>query len=341
MLWIDAFFRFSGIGLLLLSIPMVLLASSMSRTLVFLLLTQLFLLIHLLGFTPAAFYPPDLLRQLLRAIDVGLLVSIWLFVLSLFKKDFKISGLHIGFGIFLVVIMLAERLVQFGHLDPLPSWWAHMVNASAFLIIFHMIYVSITGHTDDLVEARRKTRIKMMALVALAAIIMIVLGSVLLPEFQPTINAISLWPVLFALSFWIFRLDDSVFAFDSFSATNLEQLSSKEKQLHDELMRLIEADKFYLQNNITINSLAQSMGFGASKLRAHINQYMGFDNFSGFINEYRINDIKVALRNRDNNHIPILTIALNHGFNSLPPFNRAFKKIVGQTPTEYRKNHTR
>ncbi|MFK8013266.1 MAG: helix-turn-helix transcriptional regulator [Marinicellaceae bacterium] len=341
MLWIDAFFRFSGVGLLLLSIPMVLMVSTKNRTMLFLLLAQTFLLIHLLGFTPAAFYPPDFLRQLLRMIDVGLLISIWFFVLSLFKQGFKASVMHVGFGVFVVSIMLAERLVQFGHLESLPTWWAHMVNASAFLIIFHMIYVSLTGHTDDLIEVRRKTRIKMMALVAVSATIMIVLGSVLLPEFQPTINAISLWPVLFALSFWVFNLDYTVFAFDSVSETNLEKLSPREKQLHDELMRLTEKDKFYLQNNITINSLSQYIGIGVSKLRTHINQHMGFDNFSRFINELRINDIKLALKDRENSHIPILTIALNHGFNSLPPFNRAFKKIVGQTPTEFRKIHTK
>ncbi len=336
MTWLDAFFRFSGIGMLLLSIPMVLHAQLNAKPMVFLLLTQLFLLAHLLGFTPTVFYPPEVLRQVFRIIDVGLLVSIWLFVLSLFKKDFKVNTLHISFGTFVVAIMLAERLVQFGHLDALPIWWAYMVNVSAFLIIFHMMYVSLTGHTDDLIEARRQTRIKMMILVAVSATIMIVLGSVLLPEFQPTINAISLWPVLFALSFWILKIKGTVFAFDVI--TKVDELSARDQKLHDQLKQAMDVEQAYLQSNITISSLAQSLGVGAPRLREHINQHLGFDNFSGFINDYRIRDIKAALGNSENEHIPILTLALNHGFNSLPPFNRAFKKIVGQTPTVYRKS---
>ena len=35
--------------------------------------------------------------------------------------------------------------------------------------------------------------------------------------------------------------------------------------------------------------------------------------------------------------IPVLTIALDSGFQSLGPFNRAFKADTGMTPTEYRK----
>ena len=33
---------------------------------------------------------------------------------------------------------------------------------------------------------------------------------------------------------------------------------------------------------------------------------------------------------------PILTLALNEGFNSLAPFNKAFRDRTGQTPTEFR-----
>ena len=34
--------------------------------------------------------------------------------------------------------------------------------------------------------------------------------------------------------------------------------------------------------------------------------------------------------------LPILTIALEAGYGSIGPFNRAFKQRMGMTPTEYR-----
>jgi AraC-like DNA-binding protein len=35
--------------------------------------------------------------------------------------------------------------------------------------------------------------------------------------------------------------------------------------------------------------------------------------------------------------VPILTIALDAGFQSLGPFNRAFKAQTGMTPSEFRR----
>jgi AraC-like DNA-binding protein len=35
--------------------------------------------------------------------------------------------------------------------------------------------------------------------------------------------------------------------------------------------------------------------------------------------------------------VPILTIALDAGFGSIGPFNRAFKAQTGLTPSEYRR----
>jgi AraC-like DNA-binding protein len=35
--------------------------------------------------------------------------------------------------------------------------------------------------------------------------------------------------------------------------------------------------------------------------------------------------------------VPILTIALDAGFQSLGPFNRAFKSQAGMTPSEFRR----
>jgi AraC-like DNA-binding protein len=35
--------------------------------------------------------------------------------------------------------------------------------------------------------------------------------------------------------------------------------------------------------------------------------------------------------------VPVVTIALDAGFQSLGPFNRAFKAHTGMTPTDYRR----
>jgi AraC-like DNA-binding protein len=55
------------------------------------------------------------------------------------------------------------------------------------------------------------------------------------------------------------------------------------------------------------------------------------------VNHYRIAEVKAALADRRQTEVPVLTMALDAGFSSLGPFNRAFKAETGTTPSEYRR----
>ena len=50
-------------------------------------------------------------------------------------------------------------------------------------------------------------------------------------------------------------------------------------------------------------------------------------------------EVKAALTDPSQKDVPILTIALDAGFGSLGPFNRAFREAEGMTPSEYRSSH--
>ena len=52
-----------------------------------------------------------------------------------------------------------------------------------------------------------------------------------------------------------------------------------------------------------------------------------------------VEHVKAALADPGQAEVPVLTIALDAGFSSLGPFNRAFKTETGLTPTEYRRQH--
>jgi AraC-like DNA-binding protein len=68
-----------------------------------------------------------------------------------------------------------------------------------------------------------------------------------------------------------------------------------------------------------------------------INRQLGHRNFSAFVNGYRLAEAEAALSDPAQAAVPILTIALDAGFGSIGPFNRAFKAHTGLTPTEYRR----
>ena len=94
----------------------------------------------------------------------------------------------------------------------------------------------------------------------------------------------------------------------------------------------------YRNENVNLASLAAQLNTPEYKLRRLINQRMGYRNFNAFVNGYRLDAVRAALLDPTQSHLPVLTLALEAGFQSIGPFNRAFKAATGQTPTQFRQN---
>ena len=76
-------------------------------------------------------------------------------------------------------------------------------------------------------------------------------------------------------------------------------------------------------------------------MRRLINGHFGFRNFNEYLNRYRLDEIAARLVDPETQQLPVLTLALEAGFQSLGPFNRAFKQAYGVTPTEYRRERAK
>jgi AraC-like DNA-binding protein len=103
------------------------------------------------------------------------------------------------------------------------------------------------------------------------------------------------------------------------------------------LRQLMERERLHRQGELTIGMLSDRLGVPEYRLRRLINQRLGHRNFSSYVNGYRLAEVKAALADPDQADVPILTIAMDAGFQSLAPFNRAFKASVGMTPSEFRR----
>ncbi len=124
-----------------------------------------------------------------------------------------------------------------------------------------------------------------------------------------------------------------------------ETLDSPKKQLLSEeqlgalkniLSDLMLSERPYLDSNLSLPKLAEKMKISTHELSYLIN--IGFnDNFSGFINRYRVEESKRLLTTPQYQHLSMVGIAFEAGFNSKTAFNTAFKKVVGMSPTEFQK----
>ncbi len=124
--------------------------------------------------------------------------------------------------------------------------------------------------------------------------------------------------------------------------TDLEKY--KKSGLRDEMASEIERkllqymldNKPFLNAELTIVDLSIQLNVSKHHLTQVINNRIG-KNFFTFINDYRIDAVKQKLKDPALQHLTLLAIALDSGFNSKSSFNSLFKQYTGMTPTEWRK----
>lgn len=102
----------------------------------------------------------------------------------------------------------------------------------------------------------------------------------------------------------------------------------------------MQTEKPYVQSGLNLERLAAQLKMQPRVLSYIINRT--FDcNFFEFINNYRVEEAKLLLSDPAQENKTMLDIMLDAGFNSKATFNTLFKKKVGMTPSEYRKNISR
>jgi AraC-like DNA-binding protein len=103
------------------------------------------------------------------------------------------------------------------------------------------------------------------------------------------------------------------------------------------LEQLMVVERAYRREGLTIGSLSAGLGVPEYRLRQLINEGLGHRNFNAFLNRYRIEEAKAALADPEQREVPVLTIAMDAGFQSVGPFNRAFRAATDLTPIEFRR----
>ena len=225
-------------------------------------------------------------------------------------------------------------------LQQLGFWINHLV---AIAVLIDLIRVSWAGRSDDLIEKRRLIRLWFPILVALQS------GGILVFELMfgapIAIGAVQLANAVLILLLTLFsglallQTDPELLAPREAQATDRhapETLSPAEAVLGEKLKEAMDAG-YYRTPGLTIAALADHLDTPEHRLRALINQRLGYRNFSAFLNSHRIAEARRILADKAQVDLPVLTVAMDLGYNSLPTFNRAFRAETSMTPTDYRR----
>jgi AraC-like DNA-binding protein len=112
-----------------------------------------------------------------------------------------------------------------------------------------------------------------------------------------------------------------------------DNLSPELRPWRDRLLALMAAEQPWLEPELTLTELAQRLRTNPGLLSRVINAGCG-QNFSDFVNTYRVQEARRKLADARYAHYSLVGVALESGFNSKSTFNRVFKKLSGQAPSE-------
>ena len=195
------------------------------------------------------------------------------------------------------------------------------------------------GREGDLVEVRRRMRPRIAAAVGISviliAIVEIAVYNLHAPEWMARAVGveIAMLTLLFCTAMFGMRESDLFGAPPKVLAVTTPPA---DEAMTERLFAHMNAQLPHRDEEMTIAKLAGQLGVQEYRLRRHINGALGHRNFAAFLNGYRLSEVKSALADPTQKEVPIITIALDAGFGSLGPFNRAFREAEGMTPSEYR-----
>lgn len=117
--------------------------------------------------------------------------------------------------------------------------------------------------------------------------------------------------------------------------TKTESLT-KENSYFKKLESLCINDQIYRDSNLDREKVAELLDISPGYVSRIVNSATG-DNFSTFINRFRVEEVKTIMSNPEFDNYSLLAIGLECGFSSKTTFYNSFKKHTGMTPSAYKK----
>lgn len=295
--------------------------------------------------TPALLGPLGPWTLPLFVLSHGKAAAFWLFARALFEDGFRMRPRHWALWGAMAAVgglwMVSGALGLPSQVFQMPHQIAQMALAAS------AAWIAWRGRGGDLVEPRRRVRI---AFVLLSSLFMIGITASYIAPGRPhpiaiDLNVVRMFVMAVGMALLVAGLrSDEIFARSGETAAQAAPPGGEpvicadpaEGRLLARLRRLMEEERAYRREGLTIGALAARLETPEYALRRLINGRLGHRNFNSYLNGWRLADAKAALSDPGQREVPISTIALDAGFRSLGPFNRAFKAAEGVTPSEFR-----
>jgi AraC-like DNA-binding protein len=277
-------------------------------------------------------------------------VWFWLFCLAVFGDQFKLERRH-----WLCVATMALAGVAYQAMFEPSSLTPPAPLVRAMGIVFGAASLAFVvlgplavraGGSIDLDERRRRIRSWFVPAVStyLAVVVLVQVWVVLAGRPTPPVLVVANLAIIDTLaglalaSFLRIRVVNWLDLAER--PAPADSLSPLERHVLDRLTGRMASERLYAREGLTVAGLAELLGTQEHVLRRVVNRGLGFRNFNDFLHTHRLREAVTRLRDPAARRLPVLTIALDAGYGSIGPFNRAFRERFGVTPSEYRREAT-
>jgi AraC-like DNA-binding protein len=286
----------------------------------------------------------------LIAVSVANVVLFWIFVRALFDDAFVPRPVHALVWAGVALLSLANCLLAVTQ----GAWALREITVGlqrAVPLLFAVLAAQAAARhwRADLVEERRRLRLFIVVTGVTYTVAMLAARlaspSGRLSPLLALVDVAAMLAMVAVIAGHLLRLGPSeLFPLAEPAATAAEPEPAApagpdpaEERLAQVLERTMVQERAYRDEGLSVSTLATRLAVPEYRLRRLINQRLGHRNFNAFVNGYRLAEASTALADPQRRELPVLSIALEAGFQSIGPFNRAFKAATGLTPTEFRR----
>ena len=282
-------------------------------------------------------------RWPLTAICVLKPALLWIFARAVFADRFRFAGRDVAALVGIAALGLWHEVATgAGQTDAAAFLATLLLDAATGVFILAVPITLWQEQRADFDPRRRRVRERILPLAVcyLALVTGWQFAAFLLHVRTPapivSLNLAALWLGGLA-TFLAFVRIDVVDWLGAASALPPQTLNANERAVRVRLERWMGQPRWYADASLSIASLARSLATNEQSLRTVISSGLGHRSFTDFLHHYRLAEATARLQLPGDERCSILSIALDAGFGSIGPFNRAFRARYGVTPSAFRR----